>query len=555
MKTKLTTIALLLALNRLLLAQTADDYVTQGRAFLSATNMVAANNSFSNAVALSPGHQTANVFYAATRLLALPSQPAGSNFLNRIGLPAAGRNIYNWTAELPADTNGVPFAPAGVNASEFTAMVRTNVLPALIAAEANLAKVTDTNFTLALTGSETRSVGVTLDYGDTLMLRAMLQAAEYSAYTTCSWNLDAQLAAIRSLYTNHQLSIERILMDCPNLLTFSTTNDLNAAKLAFQNGVDRYMEASQFIRNRPTNVTRLFNYDAAKATDEEKFRFTLTDLTNSFTTAVTLAVDTNYTVFLGSQFSGTHTLRSFLPLIRGNGFELGTLPDPTFGGLVYGLTRQELDAALAKELLPIPTIPPVFSALGGQFQFPINVAKDRGYVVQVSSNLLDWTNYAVFIATNGSYAFADTNAAAFPRRFYRVVDDTGNMPPPANDAFTNRILLAGSNVTSASTTIGATHEAGEPFAASIKSVWWSWQAPKTGLVTITATGIDYSYLGIGVYTGSVVSSLSYVASSAYGVPPYNTCSVSFTATSGTTYAIVVASNGYDGPVSVSIIQP
>lgn len=251
MKTKLTILAVLVALAQPLYAQTADDYVTQGRAFLSATNVVAANNSFSNAVALSANHQTANVLYAATRLLVLPSQPAGSNFLNRIGVPVAGRDIYNWTAKLPTDTNGVPLAPAGVNANESTAILRTNVLPALIAADANLAKVTDTNFTLTLTSNETRIVAVTLDYGDILLFRAMLQGAEYFAYTTYSWNLDAQLAAIRSLYTNEQLSIERMLMDYPNLLTFATTNDLNPAKLAFQNGVDRYMEASQFIRNRP----------------------------------------------------------------------------------------------------------------------------------------------------------------------------------------------------------------------------------------------------------------------------------------------------------------
>jgi len=158
MKTKLITTALLLTINRLLLAQTADDYVSQGRAFLAATNIVAANNSFSNAVALSPNHQTANVFYAATRLLVLPSQPAGSNFLSRIGMPAAGRDIYNWTAELPTDTNGVPLAPVGVNANESTAMLRTNVLPVLIAAEANLVKVSRRTVSLGIYGRQIRLV-------------------------------------------------------------------------------------------------------------------------------------------------------------------------------------------------------------------------------------------------------------------------------------------------------------------------------------------------------------------------------------------------------------
>jgi hypothetical protein len=213
----------LLPLPQPLWAQTADDYVNQGRAFLAVTNLPAANNSFSNAVVLSPGHQPANVLYAATRLLVLPSQPVGSNFLSRLGLPVAGRSIYNWTARFPTDTNGVPLAPSGVNADEATSMLRTNILPVLIASEANLAKVTNTNFTLTLTSNETRMVSVTLDYGDIVMLRAMLQAAEYFDYTTYSWNLDAQLSALRTLAVAKQLSPGQVLAQYPELFTFATT--------------------------------------------------------------------------------------------------------------------------------------------------------------------------------------------------------------------------------------------------------------------------------------------------------------------------------------------
>jgi hypothetical protein len=287
---------LLLALTRTVRAQTADQWITRGRTNLVATNLVAANLCFSNAVSLSSGQQTGNVFYAATRLLVWPSQPAGSNFLNRLGVTNAGRNIYNWTALPLTDTNGVPVPPAGVNASDFTAMLRTNILTQLIGAESNLAKVTYTNFTLSLTSNETRSVAMTLDYGDVRLLRALLQAAEYACYTAHEWNLDAPLAPLYSLYTNDQFSVERLLADHPGLLTFATTNDLAAAKAALLAGVNRYYEASQFIRSRSTNVVRLFNYDPDKAAGETNFRQTLADLTNSLTRAVTLTVGSNYTV-------------------------------------------------------------------------------------------------------------------------------------------------------------------------------------------------------------------------------------------------------------------
>ena len=73
---------------------------------------------FSNAVVACPGQQTGNVFYATTRLLVWPSQPAGSNFLNRLAVTNAGRDIYNWTALPPRDTNGVPPPTTGVNAND-----------------------------------------------------------------------------------------------------------------------------------------------------------------------------------------------------------------------------------------------------------------------------------------------------------------------------------------------------------------------------------------------------------------------------------------------------
>jgi hypothetical protein len=547
MKTKLVLItALLFALAQTLQAQTADGYVSQGRAFLAATNLTAANNSFANAVALSPNHQAANVFYAATRLLVLPSQPAGSNFLNRLGVPIAGRDIYNWKALLPKDTNGVPLAPAGVNANESTAMLRTNIFPALVAAEANLAKVTDTNFTLSLTSNETRTVSVTIDYGDVLLLRAMLHAGEFFAYTTYACNLDAELAAIRSLYTNEELSIERLLMDYPNLLTFTTTNELEAAKLAFQNGADLYLQASEFIRNRSTNVTRLFNYDAGKAQDEEKFRMTLTDLKNSLNGAVPLAVDTNYTVFFSAPFSDAQPLRSFLPDFRGNRFVLGTLPDPTFGGLIYGITRPNADAFLAEHLLSVPTIAPGSSAVGAQFQFPINVAKGQGYVVQVSTNLLNWADYAAFVSLGGQYAFTDPNAYGFPRRFYRVEDRTGNMPPPANDDFANRALISGMNVPVTSYTDSATYETDEFPGGDGHTIWWTWTSSVSADVAVLATG-GSGWWQVAVFTGTSVDGLVQV-DNAYG--PITTF-----AQAGTTYQIAVDTSGQDGAVKLVITRP
>lgn len=416
-------------------AQTADDYIDQGRFSLKAANIIAAHNSFSNALVLSPNHQSANAFYAATRLLVLPYRPAGSNFLNRLGFPAEGRDIYSWTALIPSDTNGVPLAPDGVSTSESTLLLRTSILPELLAAEANLAKVSDTNFTITLASNETQIAVVTLDYGDVQMLRAMLQFAVYGSYTAYSWNLDASLTALRSLYTDNQLSAERVLRDYPGLLTFATTNDLNAAKIAFTTVADRYFEASRIIRSRSTNVVRLFNYDETQAANEEMFRFTLIDLKNSLNGPVTLTADSRYTVSLGAHFSGGHAPRSFLPAFSGNAFVLGSLPDPTFGGLIAGISSDEAEEFLANYLVPVPTIWNAYVA-DQQFHFSINTLTGRWYAVQVSTNLLNWSDHAVFFALGGTYDFTDSINFGFERRYYRVEDWLGTVtnPTPPNFA-------------------------------------------------------------------------------------------------------------------------
>jgi hypothetical protein len=194
-------------------SQTADDYVNQGLADLGAHDLADANSSFAQALSLNPNHENANALYAMTRLLVLPAQPAGSNFLTHIGFPPAGRNIYAWSSMPPKDTNGLLLAPGGVNASEFTAQLRTNVLTAVSGAIHNLSLITDTNFNLYLTASETAMADVTVDYGDLKMIQAGLYASEYCIYTLNAQNLDVQLTDLRALYTSGTLSVGQMLAD------------------------------------------------------------------------------------------------------------------------------------------------------------------------------------------------------------------------------------------------------------------------------------------------------------------------------------------------------
>src|SRR5438105_11156835 len=111
---------------------------------------------------------------------------------------------------------------------------------------------------------------------------------------------------------------------------------------------------------------------------------------------------------------------------------------------------------------------------------------------------------------------------------------------PPNDQFQNRIVLSGTNVTVSGWNTNATKQTGEPNHAGNAggaSVWWSWTAPAVGDVTIDTIGSNFDTI-LGVYTGTSVSALTFVASNDDGGGNL-TSKVTFTAIGGTTYAIAV----------------
>ncbi|MBI4662667.1 MAG: immunoglobulin domain-containing protein, partial [Verrucomicrobia bacterium] len=129
-----------------------------------------------------------------------------------------------------------------------------------------------------------------------------------------------------------------------------------------------------------------------------------------------------------------------------------------------------------------------------------------------------------------------------------TVTQAATTPPvaaPANNAFANRISLAGASVTTNGSNVGATKEAGEPTHASStssKSVWWTWTAPASGSVTIDTIGSSFDTL-LAVYAGSSISALTSVAANDDGVVD-GTSRVTFGTTAGIAYQIAV--DGYAG---------
>lgn len=118
--------------------------------------------------------------------------------------------------------------------------------------------------------------------------------------------------------------------------------------------------------------------------------------------------------------------------------------------------------------------------------------------------------------------------------------------PPPNDAFANRTIIPPSLTTVTGTNVKATREPGEPEHGGTQggaSVWWSWTAPSTGILTVSTIGSDFDTL-LSAYTGTELASLSSLASN--DEPPSGDVFsiVSFPVEAGITYHLAV--DGYRG---------
>lgn len=470
--------------------QTADQHFTNGTNFLAQQTMsglTSAHNSFLSAVTISPAHEKANAMLAVTRLLTLVSTSPGSDFLTTLGFPASGRDIYHWTSSLPEDADGI-VAPGGVKVADIPAHLRTNVLSAIQAAQANLANVTSSSFLLELGGDVTTFSPVTIDKGDVLMIRAILHFFEYFIYTGKSWNLNVLFSDLRTMNLNGSLTAENLLATYPQLFNFATTEDLNAAKTAFQNFKARYDEASAFIRARPTQEDRLFMYDSADGgmvDQEANFRDVIAALNTSLSSGATvLPTDSSLMVNASKHFDGSSTLRSLLPQFSGDRFIIGTFPDTTFGGLVTGLNVNGIEETVLRAVDGAVRIQQPSAPVNNLLQIQFTGIAGRDYEVLASPDLVNWFVLTNFTAESRNISF-QIPTGEFSYGFLRIVsrDMEGGM---GFDSFHSVIFDPNLDVTACAGTptsyccMPVTPDGSGNFANT-------WPTPQSPVVNVTGT--------------------------------------------------------------------
>jgi hypothetical protein len=121
-----------------------------------------------------------------------------------------------------------------------------------------------------------------------------------------------------------------------------------------------------------------------------------------------------------------------------------------------------------------------------------------------------------------------------------------NVNPAGNDDFANAFVLSGTSGTTNSYNIAASKEPFEPAHAGDvggHSIWYNWTAPQAGPADFNTAGSTFDTT-LAVYTGTVVTNLTQIASNDDDVGGLHTSRLSFYAIAGTTYRIAI--DGFGG---------
>jgi internalin A len=232
---------------------------------------------------------------------------------------------------------------------------------------------------------------------------------------------------------NGLTNLQTLILDGTRLQNFkfvsqlNNLNELSARETGIQNiaalGHKPFLNLLDLSYNLITNVELLTNLTA------------VSDLTLEACGLHDISFLTNMPAlqFLDLANNDIADLRPLLSLsnlisldVSGNGLDLS--PGTTNGTVVAMLESRGVAIPSASQFFQPAILPGSPSRLlAGARTIQFSSIPGRTFTVQASSNLFLWINLGVIGSTASTSSFSDTNAAAVPRRFYRIL--TGSSPP------------------------------------------------------------------------------------------------------------------------------
>ncbi|HXC36503.1 MAG TPA: Ig-like domain-containing protein, partial [Candidatus Acidoferrales bacterium] len=422
-------------------AQTAAIDLTNGTNDLASQDLADANTQFGNALSLEPTNQEANFLFAVTRVLLLEQSPAGSNFLSGLGVPALGRDYYDWTARPATNSEGKPEFPKGYNSGTAISFYTNTLMPVISATLTNLANITDPTFQLFLPGTVTgggayQFQDVTVDYGDVQVLRSLLTAAQFFGYSLSANNADADMSWIETNIQAKTITFQSLLSQFPSLGARQNTAALAPSEQAATNAIELYFGAANFILNDRTNTDALFNLSTNDIPAEIEFQSDLTNILLALTTSTQFnSNNVGSTVYLAPYFNGDVSLRSLVPKFNGDAYVPDSVPDYTFGGILPDQPSYETESLLLKKF---PNYAGIYIG-------------DSGVITNgLSEGLYDVSygglgNFAAYIGTNGQLTVIGEDPGNYSGSEFGVLIQT-TLGKGGNWQFSNSVVYASGNI-------------------------------------------------------------------------------------------------------------
>jgi alpha-tubulin suppressor-like RCC1 family protein len=347
----LLAVSLIILMPRTVSAQASTTAnITAGRDQLKLQTPAAlaqADTFFAQALTNNSSNLEANLLKAATSLLLEQNSSQFQAQLTSVGVTINNNDIYNFLYTPPVDADGFYDPSPGVTTNNTLTYINSK-MPLIDAAIANLGKfgnATTSTFAINLSSQETSLEDVRVDYGDVLMLRALLKGAKAFIALMSSYNTTAEYAKIAYIEKFFgrfgKVTPQLVLETFPDLMKFSTPDQRAAAKTLIVQANADYQLAHNFIRNRPLpslgqypNLFEYLNLDQAD-TEADQINAAVTSLNSNADLPIP---DTGVTVNLSKILTSTTPLRSFVTS-NSSAFEYGypvrsSWPDPTFGGVV-----------------------------------------------------------------------------------------------------------------------------------------------------------------------------------------------------------------------------
>jgi Pro-kumamolisin, activation domain/Divergent InlB B-repeat domain len=389
----------------------------------------------------------------------------------------------------------------------------------------------------------------------------------YSATFSIPASGDSLTMTVTSLATNE--------IGATNVISYSLVplppndNFANAIKVPASGG--SYLSNNRFATIETNEPAHDGDTDVAASL---WWSWTPSTSTNVFIDTIDSKIDTVLAVYTGDALTALQQVAA----TNGNAaqFKPAYLRFNASAGTTYRIVVASVSSnslgSLALHITPggqLNTNPPVVSITSPQSGLTVTnpIISLSGVAVDPLPNFGGVSQISVTVNGSTTLASGTTNWASIASlqsglNIIQVsaIDAAGNVSSPAttevnylllgppNDFFANALPLTTSPEVDTGSNVNATKEDGEPNHAGIaggKSVWWYYQPPGDGVLTLNTTNSTFDTL-LGLYTGTNVANLTTIAGNddAYPGAPDGFSIINQAVRSGQLYYIAV--DGYDG---------